>query len=1205
MTTMLNPPSSPSPQPGGRRGRTRTGTPDGAARALRAAGAADTAQAPSAEDAAAILTGRYTADEGAVHLTGIQALVRMIRDRAIADRAAGLATSSFVSGYEGSPLGGYDLELARRRTILAPYDVRHVPAVNEELGATAVAGSQFPGRGGGAGTLRDGVDGVVGYWYGKAPGLDRSADALRHANLSGTSPTGGAVAIVGDDPAAKSSTVPSNSEGLLADLGLPVLVPADAGEALRLGMHAAWLSRASGLWTALRVTTAVADGSATVDLSGLPAAPAAPDGERHAPTARLLGQTLHVLEASRVGPRMDRARAYIRDHGLNRVLHAAPGDRVGVVCAGAPALAVEEALRDLGSPAGVRVLRLGVTWPLDADEVAVFADGLDAVIVAEDRGSFLSESLRAVLYATPHRPRILAGPADGLPRTGAVTAADVAAVIRGACRDAGVPVRETAAAGPAGRTRPRGPRSLPLAVAARAPHFCSGCPHNASIRVTGESLVGAGIGCHAMVLLMDPDRVGDVTGTAQMGGEGLHWVGMSPFVEERHYVQNLGDGTFLHSGSLAIRALVAAGVDCTVKLLHNGTVAMTGGQDPVGQKPLAGMLDILRAEGVSRIVVTTDDVARTRRALPRGTEVRDRADLADVQRELAAESGVTVLVHDQHCAAEKRRARKRGKAETPATRVVINERICEGCGDCGAKSGCLSVQPVDTEFGRKTRIDQSTCNVDCSCLSGDCPAFVTVTPKGARAARPTAPPLDAAALPAPPAPAPRDGSFGVRVTGVGGTGVVTLAAVLATAAQLDGGHVRGTDMTGLAQKGGSVVSDVRIAAAPLEEPGTVPAGGADLLIACDGLTTAEPGNLAVIDPGRTVAVVSSTDNPTGAMCVDVAATRPDGVALAGAIGRSAARAVTLDAAGLSLRLFGDGAHQTMLLLGAAVQTGALPVTPEAVEQAIAANGVAVDANTQAFRRGRQLVADPVALECLTEDLDPAPEAPEPPRWAVDAAADALDPRAEGVPDPDVVAHVALRAAELADWGSRRDADGFLTDIARIAAAERAAAPGSTELTVAASFGLHKLTAVKDEYEVARLALDDAFADQVAAEHGDGADVRAMLHPPFLRAMGMTRKMAVGRAGRVALRALSRMKGLRGTPLDVFGRAHVRRVDREVLAEYRAALLDAADGLDAEGLPRALEIAGLADGVRGYEDVRLRTIGAFRSRLAELTGDGAR
>ncbi|HIW96562.1 MAG TPA: indolepyruvate ferredoxin oxidoreductase family protein [Candidatus Corynebacterium gallistercoris] len=1123
---------------------------------------------------------RYTAETGSVHLTGIQALVRMIRDRAIADRKAGLRTASFISGYEGSPLGGYDLELAKRGKILGEHRIVHTPAVNEELGATAVAGSQLTG----GATLQEDIDGVVGYWYGKAPGLDRSADALRHANTTGAHGKGGAVAIVGDDPKAKSSTVPSNSSRIIADLGMPTLVPADSADILSLGMHAAWMSRYSGLWTALRVTTPVADGSSTVTLDGPLTAPDVAN-DKHMPDARLLGQRLLELDRTRTGVRLERAMEYARKHNLNRLLHGDAEDTVGIICAGNTALEVQETLRQLVShgqaPERVRVLRLGMTWPLDPCELNKFAIGLEHIIVAEELGNHLLETVRTALYGADNQPEIS-------------HVNNVPALLGTTLDKLGIDVK----------LPEKAPRriALPLNVESRVPHFCSGCPHNASTRATPDTLVGAGIGCHAMVMIMDPNRVGNILGTAQMGGEGSHFIGMSPFIKEKHFVQNMGDGTFLHSGSLALRALVAAKANVTMKLLHNGTVAMTGGQDPVGQPSLAGLVDMVQAENPARIVVTTDDVARTRKILREvrgsGVEIKDRADLAAVQKDLAETPGVTVLIHDQHCAAEKRRAISRGKQERSTTRVIINERICEGCGDCGEKSGCLSVQPVDSQFGRKTRIDQSTCNSDFTCLKGDCPAFTTVevTKNSAGAAKRSVTPVGVDQLPTQPAPeqSPKGRSWNVRISGVGGTGVLTLSAVIATAAQLDGKFVRGNDMTGLAQKGGSVISDVRISALPVDEPGAVPEAGADLVIAMDGITAAEDTTIKTISATRTTAVLSSADTPTGRMCTDVKATRPDGVQLAGALGKSAHRAVTTNSIRLSNAIFGESTYQTMILLGVALQAGALPVSAEAIEKALTANGRKVEENIQAFRWGRLLIADPQRVEDV---LDNAPEA------GADMVVDALpstvgrvrtalqmEHREGGEVADELVHFVAVRVDEMARWGTEQDATAYLDDVCTMYRQElRVAGAGSHTLTKEFAFGLHKLNTYKDEYEVARLAHDEGFHRQVDRDFGDdvAADVKVMLQPPLLRAMGLDRKIALGKWSAPALKALAGMKKVRGTKLDIFGYAGVRRLERELKQRYREELLRRARSMtSASDVADVAELAAAADGVRGFEDKKL-------------------
>lgn len=1147
-----------------------------------------------------VIDDRYIADRGSVHLTGIQALVRMIRDRAIADRARGLNTASFVSGYEGSPLGGYDLELAKRSKILGEHTIVHKPAVNEELGATAVAGSQLTA----GATLNDGIDGVVGYWYGKAPGLDRSADAIRHANVTGASGFGGAVAIVGDDPTAKSSTVPSNSSRLIADLGMPMLVPADSADILSLGTHAAWMSRYSGLWVALRVTTPVADGSSTVTLDGPLVAPDVAN-DKHQPDARLLGQRLLDLDRTRTGVRLQRAMDYARKHHLNRLTHGSGEDTVGIICAGNTALEMEEALRTLApngsAPSKVRVLRLGMTWPLDPRELNKFATGLETVIVAEELGNHLFETVKTTLYDCENRPALRhISPING------TATQRLGSELSKLGIEVTLPQREPQRI------------ALPLSVESRVPHFCSGCPHNASTRTTPDTLVGAGIGCHAMVMLMDPQRVGTILGTAQMGGEGNHWLGMSPFIKEKHFVQNMGDGTFLHSGSLALRALVAANANVTVKLLHNGTVAMTGGQDPVGQPSLAGLVDMVQAENPARIVVTTDDVARTKKILREvrggGVEVIDRDQLAEIQKDLATTEGVTVLIHDQHCAAEKRRAISRGKTQRSATRMIINERICEGCGDCGEKSGCLSVQPVDTQFGRKTRIDQSTCNSDFTCLKGDCPAFTTVELHDtSSAAHREVPTLSTEDLPPVTLPELTSAqSWNVRISGVGGTGVLTLAAVIATAAQLDGRYVRGNDMTGLAQKGGSVVSDVRIAATPTDEPGAVPAAGADLVIAMDGITAAESATTSTISAERTTAVLSSADTPTGVMCTDVKASRPGGVEIAGTLGKHARRAVITDAIRLAQAIFGETTYQTMILLGVSVQAGALPISAEAIEQALEANGRKVAENIQAFRWGRALVATPELVDGVVSSTpevgsDLEIVAREDTVATVTAALESEHRPAGATADvagfEELVDLVAVRMDEVQRWGSAKDARHYLDDVCTMYRQERRVRPGSVALTRGFAIGLHKVSTYKDEYEVARLALDEGFATQVARDYGEdvAARLKVMLQPPLLRAMGLNRKIGLGKWSEPALRSLAKMKRLRGTKLDIFGAAEVRVLERELKRQYRAVLLSQAKRMTSqERLAELTELAAAADGVRGFEEKKLSS---GREMLAKLGAAG--
>ena len=674
------------------------------------------------------LSDRYTATSGRVQLTGVQALARLPIDQHRRDLAAGLNVGTFVSGYEGSPLAGYDQELGRLKQLLDANDVTFVPGLNEEAAATSVQGSQL------ACTLPGAArDGVIGIWYGKAPGLDRATDALRHGNLMGSHPKGGALVLVGDDPAAKSSTLPCASDAALADLSIPYLYPADSQDVLDLGRHAIELSRASGLWTGLKIVTAVADGSSTVNLAADWPAPRIPPGAgTHVPTARLLHPTLGQLERDLVTNRLRIAREYARLNGLNRVVGRGPGDVLGVVAAGHTFLDVLAALRRLGideadlAASPVRLLRVGMPWPLEETVVREFADGLEEILVVEEKRSFLEAAIRDVLYGGPVQPAVTGKrDADGselVPAYGELDADVITGPLRRRMTARGVPAAAAPAAADVRTTLP---------LVSRVPYFCSGCPHNSSTKPLPGTLVGGGIGCHALVLLMDESQAGTVTGLSQMGGEGMQWIGMAPFLDRDHFVQNIGDGTFDHSGSLAIRAAVAARANMTYKLLYNSAVAMTGGQRPASGMTVPQIVGVLLAEGVARVIVTTEDLGRYRRVkLPRGVAVWDRSRIAEAQRVLAATPGVTVLVHDQECATEKRRKRKRGKIAQPQTRVFINERICEGCGDCGRKSNCLSVQPVPTEFGRKTRVHQSSCNVDYSCLDGDCPAFMTVRARG-------------------------------------------------------------------------------------------------------------------------------------------------------------------------------------------------------------------------------------------------------------------------------------------------------------------------------------------------------------------------------------------------------------------------------------------------------------------------------------------
>jgi len=1127
------------------------------------------------------LDDRYLLEDGQVYLTGVQAVVRALLDRLRHDHRGGRKTAAFISGYEGSPLGGLDMELARQRRLLQPYQVVHQPGLNEELALTSVMGSQLTAQAG----LR--CDGVTGWWYGKAPGLDRATDALRHANMAGTHPSGGAVALVGDDPNAKSSTVPSASEAALADLAVPVLFPADSRDILDFSLHAVEMSRAAGLWTALKIVANVADASASVAVSDSWTPPVLPaEAYRHEPTTRLLGAGLVRMEESLYETRLPLALAYIRASGVNRLI--AGGDRVGIVTAGKSYLDVRQALRALGisgddlGRAGIRLLKLGAIYPLEPAIVREFATGLAEIVVVEEKRGFLEAAVKDALYGQADAP-----PVRGKELFRATGELEVGQIARGLRQRLGQYAGLAPALSPPASPRER--ISLPLLT--RTPYFCSGCPHNSSTRVPSGSVVGAGIGCHALALMMPSEAVGDVIGLTQMGGEGAQWIGMAPFAEVGHFIQNLGDGTYAHSGALAVRAAIAANVNITYKILFNSAVAMTGGQQAVGALTVPALAEQLLREGAARVVITSDAPQELRRRV-KGAEVRHRDQLLATQEELAKVPGVTVLIHEQECAAEKRRKRRRGKAAAPAQRVLINERVCEGCGDCGAASNCLSVQPVATEFGRKTAINQSTCNLDFSCLKGDCPSFLTVTPAGGKRRPPAIADLAVGSLDEPAGR--RDRDFTVRITGIGGTGIVTVAQILATAAFLDGRQVRALDQIGMAQKGGAVVSDVKVTAAGLEQSAKLAERECDLYLACDALVGADPVNLKAADPARTIAVVSTSEVPTGAMVTDPGVSYPGRPVIAAEIDEATLRAVYVDARGLSEALFGDDQHANILQLGAAYQAGAIGLPATCIEQAIEVNGTAVAANLQAFRRGRQAVADPAALDRVLAGAPAAGVQSGPAAAGVAGVAGGPAARVRALvaaePGSELARLLDIRIPDLIDYAN----EAYATSYARFVETVRAAAPALADPVAA---GLYKLMAYKDEYEVARLSLDPALKASVTEQFGPGARVAYNLHPPVLRALGMNRKITFGPWFDGAFRVLRAARGVRGTRLDPFGYAAVRRTERALITEYRAAIEQVLGC--APDHPLAAELAGLPDMVRGYEEIKLANVAAYRARQREI------
>jgi len=1144
------------------------------------------------------LADKYTLRSGRIYLSGIQALVRLPMMQRERDRAAGLNTAGFISGYRGSPLGGYDNALWQARSLLEAHDICFQPGLNEDLAATAVWGSQqvglFPGAR---------VDGVFGIWYGKGPGVDRSADALRHANWAGTSPHGGVLAVAGDDHGAQSSTTAHQSEQLFEAAMMPVLNPATVQEFLDLGLLGFALSRFSGCWIGFKTTSETIETSASVHVDprrvvvSLPKDFEMPPDGLHIRWPR--GGMDWALEQERRlhGPKMAAVGAFARANGLDRVVLDSPAPRLGLIAAGKAYLDLRQALAELGicdemaAQLGMRVYKVGLTWPLEPAGARRFADGLKDVLVVEEKRGVIEPQLMRLLYNmdAARRPGIVGKTDESgarlLPSTGELTPIMVARAVVARLKLLGEGTQfdarlarlasfEQVSAAPATHIR-------------RTPFFCSGCPHNTSTRVPEGSRAMAGIGCHSMALFLPERATATLT---HMGGEGANWIGQAPFTSERHVFQNLGDGTYAHSGLTAIRAAAAAGVSITYKILYNDAVAMTGGQPVEGALTVPAIARQVLAEGARRVVVVTDEPARyrARADLPKGVEVHHRDRLDGVQRELRATPGLTILIYDQTCAAEKRRRRKRGRYPDPPKRVFINEAVCEGCGDCSEKSGCISITPVETELGRKRRIDQSSCNKDFSCLKGFCPSFVTVhggTPR--RHAAPSAALEETLArLPVPNPPA-LDRPFGILIAGIGGTGVITLGAILGMAAHLEGKGVTVLDVTGLAQKNGAVMSHVRLA--PRDEDlhaVRVAAGGADLLLGCDLVTAASPGALSRIAAGRTRAVINSHVHPTAAFVsnpdIDF---EPDVMlrAIKAAAGDCATEVV--DASTLATALVGDSICVNLFMLGYAFQKGLLPLCLKAIERAIELNGVAVESNKRAFAFGRLAAYDGAEVEALVpqaHDDDPV-----------------LQQRSS------LATLVERRAAFLAAYQDAAYARRYRAVVASIETAEKTHARGCFSLAQAVARNLFRLMAYKDEYEVARLYTDGTFLDELHRQFEGAFRLEFHLAPPLLAARdpltGEARKRAFGPWIMVAFRWLARLRRLRGTPFDIFGRTQERRMERALIGEYEAVVRELSAALTPDNHALALEIACLPEQIRGFGHIKQRNTEVAKAREAELLG----
>ena len=1157
------------------------------------------------------LDDKYALEAGRAFMSGVQALVRLPMLQRVRDARAGLNTAGFVSGYRGSPLGGYDQALWQARKHLAAQHVVFQPGVNEELAATAVWGTQqldlYP--------QSKKFDGVFGIWYGKGPGVDRCSDVFKHANMAGTARHGGVIAVAGDDHVAKSSTAAHQSDHIFKACGLPVFFPSDVQGILDMGLHAFALSRFAGVWSGMKTIQEVVESSSSVSVDPervrivLPEDFLMPAGGVH---IRWPDSALEQ-EARLMDYKWYAALAYIRANRLNHNVIEGPADRFGLIASGKAFNDTRQALADLGLDddtcrrLGIRLHKVNVVWPLEATITRGFAEGLQEILVVEEKRQVIEYQIKEELYnwradvrpnvlgkfdepegdfsggewsmPNPTRNTLLRSKADLTP---AIIAQAIAKRLKKLGVDADTAARMDARLAVI-EAKERSLATLEVKNPDRIPWFCSGCPHNTSTRVPEGSRALAGIGCHFMAVWMDRSTVS----FSQMGGEGVAWVGQAPFTTDAHVFANLGDGTYYHSGLLAVRQSIAAGVNITYKILFNDAVAMTGGQPVDGTLRVPEMTREIDAEGAKKIVVVTDEPAKydegdARARLAPGVTVRHRDELDAVQRELREIPGCTVLIYDQTCATEKRRRRKRGTMATPAKSVVINELVCEGCGDCSAQSNCLSVEPLDTEFGRKRRINQSTCNKDYSCVKGFCPSFVTVeggAPKKPKKERTgdlgAMPELSEPALPV------AESAWGIVVGGVGGTGVITIGQLLGMAAHLEGKGVVVQDSGGLAQKGGATWSHVQIAnRAEAIHTTKVDLAKADLVIGCDPIVAASPTTLAVMHGGRTYVALNSHGTPTAAFVRDPNWQFPQGgceAALEQTVGGDAVG--SFDAEEVAVQLLGDSIYTNPMILGYAWQKGRVPLTRAAIRRAIELNGVQVENNLAAFEWGRHCAHDTAAVRALYQA-----------RQVIQI-----------VKKPSLDELVARRVEFLRAYQDASYAQQYLQFLERVRAAEAPLGAG-TRLSEAVARYLFKLMAYKDEYEVARLHTDPAFEARIAQMFEGDYKLVHHLAPPAIakrNERGELVKQPFQPWVRTAMRGLARLKFLRGTAFDPFGRTEERRTERALIGQYRTCIEELLPALSAGNLAQAAEIARMPEEIRGYGHVKERHLTAARAKWDKL------
>ena len=1133
------------------------------------------------------LQDRYRRETGRVFLTGTQALVRLPMLQRALDRRRGLNTAGFISGYRGSPLGAYDQELWRAERFLRDYDIQFLPAINEDLAATAILGTQQVET-----DANREVDGVFSIWYGKGPGVDRSGDALKHGNAYGSSPHGGVLVIAGDDHGCVSSSMSHQSDVAFMAYFMPTLNPASVAEYIEYGLYGFALSRYSGTWVGFKAISETVESAASVALDysrefNTPEDYQAPDYGLHYRWPDLPGPQVEA----RLVAKLEAVRAFARANPIDRAIYNIPDARFGIITTGKGHLDLMEALRLLGiderraRELGIDIYKVGMVWPLETRGARAFLRGKDEVLVVEEKRGIIESELKEALYDyQSDKPSRMVGKYDEegrplVPWTGELSPALLAPIVAARITHEYPEVRfdEQLAALRARQVAV----SVPTDVK-RTPYFCAGCPHNTSTRVPEGSKALAGIGCHFMASWMDRNTESLI----QMGGEGVNWVGKSRFTGNGHVFQNLGEGTYFHSGYMAIRQAVAAGTNITYKILFNDAVAMTGGQPVDGVITVPAIANQVRSEGIQRIAVLSDEPEKyTDKSLfPAATSFHHRDELDTVQRELRDTPGVTVLIYDQTCAAEKRRLRKKGAYPDPDRRMFINQAVCEGCGDCSVQSNCLSIYPVDTELGRKRKIDQSSCNKDYSCVKGFCPSFVSVL--GGRLRRSQADPAGdelqsrVATLPMPPEVDLAD-NFNLLVAGIGGTGVVTVGALITMAAHLEGKGASVLDFTGFAQKGGAVISHIRIGSSPATlNQVRIADGCADAVVACDIVVGTDPRTVRVLARDRTRVLVNHSEVPSGQFVRNRNADirmREREAAITAAVG--ADRLHTVPANELMERILGNTVYANVFLLGHAWQQGLVPVSLAALEQALNLNGVNVAENLQAFAWGRVAAVDAdyvgqVAGLVQVLNLPPSLE--------------------------EVVEH---RAGLLVQYQGESLARDYRDFVAAVKAGEQAVKPGSTALAEAVARNLYKLMAYKDEYEVARLYTSGEFRKQLEATFEGDYSLQFHLAPPIfsrgLDEQGRPRKRTFGPWMLRAFALLARFRGLRGTWADPFGYHPDRRQERALIADYRALVDELLAGLDSANFAIALELARLPEEVRGYGPVKAESVVRYGEQRAEL------